>query len=89
MKWVRPSPCGTWPDSIGRNFTGFGVFLGAIILESIRVGPVATIANMNNSKIGLKLLAASPTKVAYNPVVEYKNLFTLYDQNFHYKQIFQ
>lgn len=89
MKWVRPSPCGTWPDSIGRNLTGLGVRLGAIILERIKVGPVATIANVNNNKIGLKLLAASPTKVANKPVGEYKNLCTLYDHNFHWQQIFQ
>ena len=66
---------------MGRNFTGFGVRLGAIILERIKVGPTATIENVNNNNIGLKLLAASPTKVANKPVVEYKNLFTLFDHN--------
>jgi hypothetical protein len=69
--------------------TGFGVRLGAIILERIKVGPVATIAKMNNNKIGLKLLADSPTKVANKPVAEYKNLCTLYAHNFDCKQIFQ
>jgi hypothetical protein len=74
---------------MGRNLTGLGVRLGAIILERIRVGPVATIANVNNNKIGLKLLAASPTKVANKPVGEYKKLCTFYDHNFHCWQIFQ
>ncbi|SHO44468.1 hypothetical protein NSIN_20350 [Nitrosotalea sinensis] len=69
--------------------TGLGVRLGAIILDRIRVGPVATIAKVNNNKIGLKLPAASPTKVANKPVGEYKNLCTFYDHNFHCKQNFQ
>ncbi len=88
MKCVRPSPEGTWPDSIGRNFTGLGVRRGAIILERINAGPVATTANVNISKTGLKLLAASPTKAANNPFGEYKKLCTFCDHYFNPKVIF-
>ncbi|VVC06096.1 Uncharacterised protein [uncultured archaeon] len=88
MKCVRPSPEGTWPDSIGRNFTGLGVRRGAIILERINAGPVATTANVNISKTGLKLLAASPTKAANKPFGEYKKLCTLRDHYFNGKVIF-
>jgi hypothetical protein len=89
MKCVRPSPEGTWPDSIGRNFTGLGVLLGAIILDRINAGPTATIANVNIIKTGLKLLAASPTKVANKPFGEYKKLCTLFDHYFKSKVIFR
>lgn len=82
MKWVLPSPDGTWPDSIGRNLTGLLVRLGAIIRDKIRAGPVATIANPNISKIGLKLPATSPTKVANKPTGEYKKLSTFCDRFF-------
>lgn len=88
MKWVRPSPEGTWPDSMGRNFTGLGVLLGAIILDKINAGPTAIIANVNIIKTGLKLLAASPTKVATKPFGEYKKLCTLFDYYFNSKVIF-
>ncbi|MDE1764229.1 MAG: hypothetical protein KGH88_08285, partial [Thaumarchaeota archaeon] len=56
--------------------------------ERIREGPVATTANPNISKTGLKLLAASPTKVANKPIGEYKNLCTLCDHYFNLKGIF-
>lgn len=67
MKCVRPSPDGTWPHSIGKNFTGLLFFLGAIILEINNAGAVAATANPNISKMGLKLPATSPTNLASNP----------------------
>jgi hypothetical protein len=64
---------------MGRNLTGLLLRLGAIILDSIRAGAVATIANPNINRTGLKLLATSPTKVAKKPTGEYKKLCTFLD----------
>jgi len=47
MKWVRPSPDGTCPHSIGKNLTGLLFFLGEIILEINSAGAIATTANPN------------------------------------------
>jgi hypothetical protein len=55
----------------------------------IKAGPVATTANTKSNKTGLKLLAASPTKVANKPADEYKNLCALYEHIFISRQIFQ
>ena len=81
MKCVLPSPDGTCPHSIGRNFTGLLFRLGAIILDNNRMGAVATIANPNIRTTGLKLPAISPTKVAKKPFAEYKNLCTFTDHS--------
>ena len=64
---------------MGRNFTGLLLLFGEIILDKIRAGAVATIANPNISNTGLKLPATSPTKVAKKPAGEYKNLCTIQD----------
>ena len=47
MKWVLPSPVGTWPHSIGKNFTGLLFFLGESILEMTRAGAIAAMAKPN------------------------------------------
>jgi len=51
--YVPGCPDGTWPHSIGKNFTGVSCFLGEIILEISKAGPVATTAKPNIKTIVL------------------------------------
>lgn len=63
MKCDRPSPDGTCPHSIGKNFTGLCLRLGDNSLDNIKDGTPAKIPNPNRYKIGRNCEAVSPAKL--------------------------
>ena len=74
MKCVRPAPEGTWPHSIGKNFTGLYLRLGEIRRE-------ITIAGMDTRRpkpsiymIGENCAAVSPANSSVAGDISYKNL---------------
>lgn len=74
MKWDLPSPEGTCPHSIGRNFTGLYLLLVINNRDKTIEGTPASIPNPNKYKIGRNCVAVSPAKLEVAENRRYKYL---------------